>query len=111
MTGAAASVPPLRAYGRTVAGLSRNAKLYLGSSWLRAAAISVFELFFNLYLLSMGFDAAFIGVANTLLGIASIASSLPAGMAADRIGRKRAMLIGLAGFLFTYLGVSVVRQG
>ena len=111
MTGADASVSPLRAYGRTVAGLSRNAKLYLGSSWLRAAAISVFELFFNLYLLSMGFDAAFIGVSNTLLGIASIASSLPAGMAADRIGRKRAMLIGLAGFLCTYLGVSAVRQG
>ena len=59
----------------------------------------------------MGFDAAFIGVANTLLGIASIASSLPAGLIADRIGRKRAMLVGLAGLLVTHLGIIFVRQG
>jgi MFS family permease len=111
MTSAAPSVSPLRAYGRSIAGLSRNAKLYLSCSLLRAAALAVFELFFNLYLLSMGFDATFIGVANTLLGIASIASSLPAGLIADRIGRKRAMLVGLAGLLITHLGITIVRQG
>jgi MFS family permease len=111
MTGAASTAHPIRAYGRTVAGLSRNTKLYLSCSLLRSAALSVFELFFNLYLLSMGFDAAFIGVANTLLGLASIASSLPAGLIADRIGRKRAMLIGLGGLLITHLGIILVRQG
>jgi MFS family permease len=111
MTGTIARVHPLRAYGRVVAGLSRNAKLYLSGSLLRSAALSVFELFFNLYLLGMGFDAAFIGVANTLLGVASIASSLPAGLIADRIGRKRAMLVGLAGLLITHLGIAFVRQG
>jgi len=102
---------PLRAYGQVVAGLSRNVKLYLACSLLRAAALSVFELFFNLYLLSMGYDAAFIGVANTLLGIASLASALPAGLIADRIGRKRAMLIGLSGLLVTRLGIVLVRPG
>jgi MFS family permease len=111
MTGATQAVHPIRAYGRTVAGLSRNVKLYLGCSLLRSAALSVFELFFNLYLLSMGFDAAFIGIANTLLGLASIASSFPAGLVADRIGRKRAMLIGLAGLLVTHVGIIVVRPG
>ena len=37
-------------------------------------AFSVYELFLNLYLLSLGFDVAFIGLANTARGIASLMS-------------------------------------
>ena len=71
MTHTTASTHPIRAYGRSIAGLSRNAKLYLSCSLLRAAALAVFELFFNLYLLSLRLAENKITVTDTKLNGAS----------------------------------------
>jgi MFS family permease len=106
----ATASPPVRAYLHRIGGLNRNVKLYLLAVLLRSATFALFELFFNFYILSLGFDAAFIGLASTLLGIASLICSLPGGLVADRIGRKRAMLIGLAGILITHFGVALSSQ-
>ena len=100
----------LRAYGQRVGGFSGNVKRYLVCTIVRSLTFGVFELFFNLYLLSLGFDATFIGLANTSLGIASMVFSLPAGLIADRIGRKRAMVIGFLGIILVQVGVSVSSQ-
>ena len=78
----------LRAYVRRVGGFSRNVKLYLGGAIVRSMAFSIFQLLFNLYLLSLGFDAAFVGLISISRGISSLVFSLPAGLIADRIGRK-----------------------
>jgi MFS family permease len=106
-----AAVRAVRVYGQRVGGFNDNVKLYLAGAIVRSMAFSVYELFLNLYLLSLGFDAAFIGLANTARGIASLICSLPAGLLADRIGRKRAMIAGLTGVVLVHLGVSVVSQG
>jgi MFS family permease len=94
-----------------VGGFSRNVKLYLVGTILRSLTFGVFELLFNLYLISLGFDAAFIGLANTSLGISSLIFSLPAGLIADRVGRKRAMIVGFLGIVLVRVVVSVFGQG
>ena len=98
-------------YWRRVRGFRRNAKLYLLSTILRSMTWGLSSLLFNLYLLSMGFDAPFIGLNNTLRSVGSMICSLPAGLIADRIGRKRAMVIGLAGMTIAQLGVSIFTAG
>jgi hypothetical protein len=44
-----------------VRGFSRNVKLHFACILLRSAAFALFELFLNLYVLSLGFEPAFIG--------------------------------------------------
>ena len=101
----------VRAYWHRVSGFERNIKLYLASTVLRSTTFALSSLLLNLYLASMGFDAAFIGLNNTLFSLASLICSLPAGLIADRIGRRRAMIIGLLGVILSQLGVSVFTQG
>jgi MFS family permease len=101
----------LRAYVRRVGGFSRNVKLYLGGAIVRSMAFSIFQLLFSLYLLSLGFDTAFVGLVNTSRGISSLVFSLPAGLIADRIGRKRATLAGFSAVVLVHLGVSILNQG
>jgi len=98
-------------YWHRLQGLRRNAKLYLVSTVFRATSLGIFSLLFNLYLASLGFDEPFIGLTNTLLAVFSLVSSLPAGFIGDRIGRKRAMLIGLVGMVLSRLGIAVFSQG
>jgi MFS family permease len=101
----------IRSYGHRVWGFGRNVKLYLACTILRSTTFALSSLLFNLYLSSLGFDAAFIGLNNTLFSIASLVCSLPAGLIADRIGRKRAMIIGMVGATLSRVGVSVFSEG
>jgi MFS family permease len=97
-------------YARRISGFGRNAKLYLACTMLRSMAMGFSSLLFNLYLVSMGFDVSFVGLCATLLSVGSITSSLPAGLIADRIGRKRAMVIGQVGIIFAQSGAALSRQ-
>lgn len=87
----------VREYFQTTADFSRNAKLFLGSMFLAGLSFSAFGVIFNLYLVEAGFREGFIG---NLLSVGALAMSLlalPAGLLADRIGRKRSLL--LSGFV------------
>ncbi len=55
------------------------------------------EVLFNLYLLAVGFDAAFIGLRLIIGGVAGALSALPAGIISDRIGRKASFIMGDGG--------------
>ncbi|NLE45853.1 MAG: MFS transporter [Chloroflexi bacterium] len=90
--------------------LSVDIKRYYLSSMCMWGAVGIWSLLLNLYFVSMGMDAAFIGLYSTLAAVASMTCSLPAGILADRIGRKRAMLIGFVGMASTYLGVSLAHS-
>jgi MFS family permease len=98
-------------YWRRVQGLQPSAKLYLACTAFQSVAMSLSMLLFNLYLISMGFDAAFIGLNSALVSGARLACAIPAGYVADRIGRKRAMVIGLAGTVVARFGLAVLTQG
>ena len=84
-------------YYQATSDFSRNAKLFLASMFLVGMSFSAFGVIFNLYLVEAGFREGFIG---NLLSVGALAMSLlalPAGLACDRIGRKKSLL--LSGFL------------
>jgi MFS family permease len=98
-------------YWQRVRGLQRSAKLYLVCTVFQSMTMSLSMLLFNLYLTSMGFDAAFIGLNSALISGARLACAIPAGFVADRIGRKRSMVVGLAGAALAQFGLSTLAQG
>lgn len=83
----------LRAYGARLRAFSPNARLYLISVVLTGAAMGVFRLLFNFYVLSQGYDEALLGRLVTANSLTALVVALPIGYLADLLGRKRSLLI------------------
>jgi MFS family permease len=81
-----------RAYGR----FHRDARLLLVTSLVAGAAISLWWIDFNLYLVALGFDNATIGIVATVASIAGALVAFPASALSDRIGRRLVFFGGLA---------------
>ncbi len=75
---------------------SRNTKFFLLSSFLYGFSYSVWELFFNLYILSIGLNKDALGLIRSANPLAALVLGLPLGLLSDRIGRRMSMLIGLS---------------
>jgi MFS family permease len=77
--------------------LSRNAKLYLVATVLQGLGFGIWGVIFNLYLKlgEVGFHPDFIAYMFTVGAIATGFVALPAGLVCERIGSKKALLIGL----------------
>jgi MFS family permease len=73
-----------------------NARLFLLSTVIGGITFSGFQLFFNIFLRSRGYDLDFIGLLNAIPSGAALIVGIPMGLLSDRIGRRRAMLIGLS---------------
>ena len=71
-----------------------NARMYLASVVLAGAAIGVYRLLFNFYILSQGYDESLLGVLVTTSSLSALLSALPMGYLADRLGRKAALILG-----------------
>ncbi len=79
---------------RRAGGLSRNAKLFLVMTAINGLGNGIFMLFLNLFILARGNDEVFLGLLMSLMSLAALVLGLPMGILADRLGRKRAMLLG-----------------
>ncbi len=77
-----------------IAGLSRNAKLFLLTVSISALGNGIFMLLMNLFILARGNDEAFLGLLMSTMSLTALASSIPMGILVDRLGRKRAMIMG-----------------
>jgi MFS family permease len=94
----------VRSYLRQFGRMNRNARLYLLSNVLSSITVGVFTLLYNLYLISLGYQADFIGwllALGVVGGAAGIALSSPI---IGRVGAKAALfwssvVAGLAGAL------------
>lgn len=75
--------------------LSKNARLFLTAAIIDGIINSTWSLYFNFFILARGFDKEFLGLANAMPAIASVLVGLPMGMLSDRIGRRKAMQLGL----------------
>jgi MFS family permease len=75
---------------------SRNARLFLLATVIGGVATSGLQLFFNIYLRSRNFDLDFIGLINAVPAGAALVVGVPMGILSDRMGRRRAMFIGLS---------------
>ncbi len=78
-----------------------NARLYLLSVVVTGAAMGVYRLLFNFYVLSLGYDEALLGQLITTNQLTALILALPMGYLVDIIGRKsvlmaRSLLLGLA---------------
>jgi MFS family permease len=76
-----------------VRAFSRNARLYLLNVVIIGAAMGVFRLLFNFYVLSLGYNEALLGRLITVSSLTALLFALPMGYIADLIGRKNSLLI------------------
>lgn len=81
-------------YASTTREFSPNARLFLISVLLSWIGLSVNQVVFNLYLVSGGYAADFVGAVTAMMGLGMAATALPAGWLADRFGRRACLRAG-----------------
>jgi MFS family permease len=88
---------------------NRDTRLFLLSTLLYGFSFSVWELFFNLYILSLGFNSNMLGLIRSATPLAALLLGLPLGLLSDRIGRRTSMLIGLSiGFIGMFFEIRLL---
>ncbi|MGB3699706.1 MAG: MFS transporter [Anaerolineales bacterium] len=80
-------------YAVRVRTFSRNARLYLLNVVIVGAAMGVFRLLFNFYVLSLGYDEALLGTLIAISSMTALLVALPMGYLADILGRKNSLLL------------------
>ncbi len=75
----------------------RSAWLFLASVIIGGVSFSIYQLYFNLYVLSLGMGKEFLGVLSAIPSGVILILGLPLGMLADRMGRRTSLLLGNLG--------------
>ena len=83
---------------------SKNAKLLLYRTGLGSLAFPTWEVLFNLYLLSLGFDVRFVGAMLFWNWLLHGALAFPAGLISDRYGRRLTYLVSNSFLILFTLG-------
>ena len=91
---------------RSVGRFHRDARLFLVTTFVAGAALSLYWIDFNLYLSSLGLSTATIGVVSTVASIAGAAAAFPASAASDRFGRRAIIAGGIVLGLVAWPGFS-----
>jgi MFS family permease len=91
--------------------LNRNAKLYLVATVFQGLGSGIWQVLFYLYLNlhEVGFQMDFIGNMFTVGAVATGLIALPAGLLCERIGSKKAILIGLTANLANLAQILVLQ--
>ena len=91
--------------------LSRNARLYLVATTLMGLSFGIWGVIFNLYLNlnEVGFEPDFIGNMFAVSAIATGLVALPAGLLCERLGPKRALLIGVTSNLVSLIQIVALK--
>lgn len=82
----------------------------LAHSMLFGLAISVADILFNFYLVSLGYAADTAGLLSTVSRGAGIVVGVPMGLLIDRLGAQRAILLGLAAYAAGWALMLVSRE-
>ncbi|MDP6822719.1 MAG: MFS transporter [Dehalococcoidia bacterium] len=88
---------PVRAtldYFAEVRRFSRNARLYLSYSLLSGLGTGIWIVMFNLYLLRLGYATTFVGLFWMVDMLFHGMFAFPAGLIGDKIGRRKAFILG-----------------
>ena len=83
----------------------RDARLFLVTSLVAGAALSLYWVDFNLYLASLGLPTATIGVVSTVASLAGALVAFPASAASDRVGRRAVIAGGIGLSTIALLGL------
>ena len=90
---------------RGIGRFHRDARLFLVTTFVAGAALSLYWIDFNLYLSSLGLSTATIGVVSTLASIAGALVAFPASAASDRFGRRTIIGAGISIALVARIGL------
>ncbi|NLB71384.1 MAG: MFS transporter [Chloroflexi bacterium] len=85
-------------YIQRIKAFSPNARRYLASEAVYGISTGIFQLLFNFYVLSLGYNESVIGNMVAARSMTSLIIALPMGFLMDRIGRKNAIIYSIAGF-------------
>ena len=100
----------LRRYARSFTGFERDARIFLVTTLVYGVALSLWWVDFNLYLVALELDPAFIGVAATASSAAGVVFAFPASILSDRIGRRYVLALGTGGATLGILGLLVSTE-
>ena len=92
---------------RAFDGVGRDAKLLFASSFIGGVSYAFYYLIVPFYLLSAGYDATWIGIANAAFGVSTTVLITPAGMLADALGRK---MFNVIGYVVMSLGMIIMAM-
>lgn len=97
----------IQQYFQRITKLSPNAKLYMVATALQGLSSGIWAVIFNLYLnlKAVGFQPDFIGLMFTVSAIATGLVALPAGLLCERLGPKKALLIG---FMANFVNIAQI---
>lgn len=95
----------LRRYVRSFTGFERDARIFLLTTLVYGVALSLWWVDFNLYLVALDFDPAFIGIAATASAAAGVVFAFPASILSDRIGRRLVLALGTGGAMLGFIGL------
>jgi MFS family permease len=101
----------LTTYIARVRAFHSNARLYLVSAILTGAALGVYRLISNFYVLSLNFDQNMLGQLITITSMTALLTAVPMGYLADRLGRKYSLLLAGALVSFGILMTVLVPSG
>ncbi|MEN6368246.1 MAG: MFS transporter [Thermotogota bacterium] len=97
-----------REYRNAVREFSANARVYLTATILLGVTSGIQYLFFNLYVLSLDYDQAFIGLLASLPALMTAIAAIPIGMVLPRLGYRRGLLLGCFLIAVALLGCAVL---
>lgn len=86
---------PIRAYRSRLQQFGRNARLYLGYTFVSGFGFAIYQLFFNLYVLALGYSPSFVGLLVGLPALVATVTAVPAGIVGDRVGYRKLLVAGL----------------
>ena len=92
----------VRSYLNNLRRFSPEARLYLLITMLQGIGWGIYQLFFNFYVLSLGYRRDFMGLLISIPPMTALIVALFAGYVSDRLGYKRTLLLGS--------GLTVVAQ-
>lgn len=89
----------------TIGRFHRDARLFLVTTFVAGAALSLYWIDFNLYLASLGLSSASIGLVATISSVAGALVAFPASAASDRFGRRAIIAAGTVLALIAVVGL------
>jgi len=97
-------------YIQPIRTFNRDARLFLWMTVISGIIFSGWQLFFNIYMLQSGVTREFLGIVNSLPSLTGLLLGIPIGRLSDRIGRRQAIIIGIALSGLSFLGQVTFKQ-
>ena len=97
--------------GRSVPGLNGQVLLFLCHSLLfHIALLGIADILLNFYLVSIGYDAATIGLLQSLPRLSGFLIGLPIGLVANRVGNRRLILLSTVGLAVSVAATALTQS-